>query len=188
MTTVRINMPGKGLLRIRMRSLIYVTKQGRYSYALVGENQTHRYYLTLSKGSIELEKHGKHSEFVRGLIPYWKCDLKHFVEVYWSSTLVKSDEAIQVMDEIRLCQDPSQVNFLTLLPAEKVKVTKAERVKRKANQVSLESICEKLKVPPSRVRAAFRRVDFQKPGARWEWGKSQAVEVTKKIKELLKLR
>lgn len=186
MTIIRINMPPANVCRIRMKTLVYMSKQGRHSYILVGENQTHRYYLSLATGSIELEKHAKGSEFVkRQLVPYWKCDLRHVADIYWNSTLIKSDPAIQVLDEIRL-SGPDRLNFLELVPAEKVKPTKAERVKRKANQVSLEKICQELGVSTSRVRAAFRRVDFQKPGARWAWGKSQAALVKAKIKELLK--
>ncbi len=184
-----VDFPAKGVCRVHLQTFVFVSVVGRYSYLRVGETDRSYYYLTLHNGIIDMEHHGKQSDFVtRGLKAHSKCDLRHAARIYMDSTLAKTDKAIEILDAI-LLSNQDRINFLPDQPKEREKrerLTKIEKSKLKANTISLEQLCEKLDVEPSRVRAAFRRHNFEKPGARWQWPKSQLTELLAKVKNLLK--
>lgn len=173
-----------------MKTLVYLTKFGNYSYLLVSSTKMFNYFLTLHRGQVEVERHGVNSEFMKGLKAHSKCDIKHAANIYLASTLSKTDQAIEVLDAIML-SSPGRTNFFSYQPVERERrerLTKKERTKLKANTVKLEKVCEDLGVEPSAVRSRFRRKGIECPGGRWAWPKSQIPDVIKQIKEIMNLK
>lgn len=190
MITVRVKFPPKGVCRIKMATMVYLTRQGNYSYLLVSSTERFNYFLTLHKGQVEIERHGTKSEFMLGLRPHSKCGIKHAAKIYMTSTLPKTDQAMEVLDAIML-SSLDRVNFFSYQPVEREKrerLTKKERTRLKANTIKLEKICDDLGVEPSVVRSRFRRKGIERPGGKWAWPKSQVSEIIKQIKLLMHLK
>lgn len=172
-----------------------VFRDRTYSYLLVRSGEKYNHYLRLHEGLIEVVRFHKEAELVQNLVPYNKYSLRHAAEVYSVSHLPKTDQALQVLDVILKSTDDDQMNFLLDIPPEKAdrkprkskleKSTKEERQKEKANTVTLEKLAVQLSTTPSRIRAAFRRHNTPKPGARWEWKKSEQDQILKMIKAIL---
>lgn len=179
MTTVRVSWPADGLIRIRMQTLVYVTRQGRYSYLMVGKTSRFYYFLTLHDGEVRVERHGITSEFMAGLLPHSKCSIKHASQIYLRSTLPKTDQATEVLDAIQF-SSPERTNFFSYQPEEREKrerPTRQERSIQKANMVTLEKICESAGMTTSVARGRLRNAGIEKPGARWSWPKNKASEI-----------
>lgn len=190
MTTVRVQFPPLGVCRVLMKTFLFITRQGRYSYLLVSESARYNYYLTLHKGQIELEKHGKESEFVKTLLPHSKCNLKHAAEIYLKSTLSKTDEAMEILDRIQFSTD-DQTDFMLVKPVEREKkerLSKKERTQLKANQVTLEKLCRMNDWNPQSIRSMLRRAKVERPDGKWVWPKSKVPDIVAVIKGLLKKR
>ena len=185
MSTIRVTFVGPRQCRILLMSSVFLDRT--YSYLLVRSGDRYNHYLRLHEGTVELIRFHKESELVLRLRPYPKHGLRKAAQVYMSSPLPKTDEAQAVLESILASTDDDQMNFV-FDASEKQKLdrpSRQERQAKKANQVSLEQICEELEITPNRARGIFRRNNIDKPGARWEWNKSERDQVVKMIKKFL---
>lgn len=139
----------------------------------------------MERGFIEVKRVPNNSQFFKELIPYNKYSLKHGARVYFNSFLEKTPVAIKALKAILRNKDDSRLNFLPDSVREKAEIpTKQERTQEKANEITLEKICEDLKLNSKHVRAWFRQANVQKPGNRWTWPKSQREQIVKLIRSL----
>ena len=179
---VRVSFVGPRTARVLFMFSVFLDRT--YSYLLVRSGDSYNHYIRLCEGTIELVRFHKESELVLRLKPYTRHSLAHAALVYLKSTLPKSEEATAVLEAVVANRDDDRINFL--VEQEKLeKMSKRERVTQKSNQISLEQICEELKITPSRARGIFRRNRVEKPGARWEWDKGQRDQVVKELQKFL---
>lgn len=59
---------------------------------------------------------------------------------------------------------------------------KQAKTPKSTDGVSLAQICTSLKIDPKEARAALRKTNYPKPGAGWEWDKSQADKISRDVK------
>ena len=172
-----------GTIIVNFKSVVFLNQT--HSYLLVGEGQRYQHYLTMERGFIEVKRVPKSSQFVKELVPYNKYSLKHGAKIYWDSFLEKTPMAVRTIRNILNSKDMSRTNFLPETEKEKAEIpTRQERTQEKANEITLEKICEDLKLNSKHVRAWFRENNVQKPGNRWTWPKTQRDEIVKLIKKL----
>ena len=168
---------------VNFKSVVFLNRT--HSYLLVGEGQRYQHYLTMERGFIEVKRVPKSSQFVKELVPYNKYSLKHGAKIYWDSFLEKTPIAVRTIRNILSSKDMNRMNFLPETEKEKAEIpTRQERTQEKANEITLEKICEELKLNSKHVRAWFRENNVQKPGNRWTWPKSQRDSIVKLIKKL----
>lgn len=169
---------------VNFKSVVFLNRT-RNSYLLVGEGQKYVHFLTLERGFIEVKRVQKTSQFVKELIPYNKYSLKHAAQHYFDSFLEKTPTANRTIKNILRNTDMDRINFLPVTEHEKAEIpTRQERAQEKANEITLEKICEDLKLNSKHVRAWFRQCDIPKPGKRWTWPKNKRDEITKLVKKL----
>lgn len=169
---------------VNFQSRIFLNRN-RNTYLLVAEGEKYSHFVTMETGMIETKRVPKASQFVKELIPYNKCSLKHAAHVYMTSTLEKSSLAKSILQSILRNQDNSKVDFLPGNVKEKAEVpTRQERTQEKANEITLEKICEDLKLNSKHIRAWFREHNVPKPSNRWTWPKSKRDEIVKLIRKL----
>lgn len=173
----------QGSVVVNFKSVVFLNRT--HSYLLVGEGQKYQHYLTMERGFIEVKRVPKTSQFVKELKPYNKYSLKHGAKIYWDSFLEKTPIAVRTIRNILSNKDMNRMNFLPVTEQDKAEIpTRQERTQEKANEITLEKICEGLKLDSKRVRGWFRDNDIQKPGKRWTWPKNQRDQITKLIKDL----
>ena len=187
---IRVTFLGPRQARAIFMSNVFLDKT--YTYLLVRTGERYNHYVTLNTGTMEVVRLGKDSEIVQRLRPYPKYSLKHAAEIYLRSTLIKTDEAVEVLDAILNNEDDEQINFLLEKKNHRdskrgglEKPTKQERNIIRANMVSLDQICNELKIAPARARALLRKHDVKKPGASWSWEKSQYSQVLNMFRKML---
>lgn len=168
---------------VNFKSVVFLNQT--HSYLLVGEGIKYQHYLTMERGFIEVRRVQKTSQFVKELKPYNKYSLKHAAKIYWDSFLEKTPIAVRTIRNILSSKDMNRLNFLPETEKEKAEIpTRQERTQEKANEITLEKICEDLKLNSKQVRGWFRQCDVPKPGKRWTWPKSKRDEISKLIKKL----
>ncbi len=172
-----------------MQTLVFLTRHMRYSYLYVGETDRYKYFLTLQSGTIDLERHGQDSEFVKKeIVPYSRCSLKHAAKIYSTSTLGRTDKAAAVISAILKSKD-SETRFIAPQvgkSGERERLSKQERSQLRANTLSLKQLAAQVGITSQHLRSLLRRSNLEKPGGRWAWPKSQSPALIKQIKNLMK--
>lgn len=169
---------------VNFKSVMFLNRT-RSSYLLVNEGTKYSHFLTMERGFIEVKRVPNNSQFLKELMPYNKYSLKHGARVYFDSFLEKTPVALKALKAILRNKDNDRMNFLPDSVREKAEIpTKQERTQEKANEITLEKICEDLKLNSKHVRAWFRQNNVQKPGNRWTWPKSQREQIVKLIRSL----
>lgn len=173
----------------RIQFVTFVYLQGTYTHILINRGKLYNHYLRLYQGTVEIVRFHQESEEVLGMRPYNKYPLKHAARVYLETTLPKTDEAMDVLMRI-LASDTEgdDLNFLPTTPAEvlkREKPTKTERMTNKANSVTLEQIAQDLNITPQHLRGILRNHDYKKPGARWQWPKTERERLMAQFKKFL---
>ena len=188
MSNISVDFPPLDACRLEMRTFVFLTYHLRNSYLYVGETDRYKYFLTLQSGAVDLERHGKDSDFVKNdIYPYGRCGLKHAARIYRSSHLEKTKKAQDMLDLIISSPD-TQINFIHSQvgeKAEKERISKQERAQIKANTISLKQLASQVGITSQHLRSILRKNDFEKPGGRWSWPKSQFPLLVKQVKKLI---
>lgn len=180
MTTIRVVF--KKRIAVEFYPVIFVDPH-RHTYLLVHRGQRYDYYLTMRDGFIEVVKEGKDSEAVAELTPCRKRDLLYAAKVYKSSTLMRTDHAAEVMENI--LQGKEQLLPSALLSTAD-KLSFKDRMVVKANTVKLSAICEKLDLPYGKCTKLLAKLGYKPDGKFWQWQKGEAEDVAELLEFHLK--
>lgn len=168
---------------VKFQSRVFL-RQTR-TYLLVGQGEKYNHFLTMETGMIDIKRVPKVSMLMKELSPYNKYSLKHAAQIYSQTTLEKSSKAKRILKIILANRDENRTNFLPTQEREKLeRPTKAERTIEKANEITLEHLCQEMRLDPKKIRFLFREAGIKKPGARWTWEKSQRDKIVKMIQSL----
>jgi hypothetical protein len=177
----------QSLVFLRRPQKIFEPKMA--TYLKVAGTEKYNYFVTMESGRIEVVRTKKSSQLMNELKPYNKYSLKHAAHIYLTSTLEKSEKAERMLKAILRNKDLTRTNFLEGPDKDRIeKPTKTERLTEKANEVTLEQICQDIRLDPKKVRALFREHNVPKPGNRWTWEKSNRDNVIKQIKSMMSLK
>lgn len=142
---------------------VFVDRQRR-AYLQYRAGEKSRQYVSIQGGGIDTVSLNK-SEF-NELIEYTAQTPQHFAQIYLNSYMEISRAARAILVAVLGMSAGSQPD--------------AEGPKFSSGAVSLEEICEALKITPQVARKHLRKL-IDKPGGRWAWEPEQA----EKIKQML---
>ena len=142
---------------------VFVDRQRR-AYLQYRAGEKSRQYVSIQGGGIDTVSLNK-SEF-NELIEYTAQTPQHFAQIYLNSYMEISRAARAILVAVLGMSASSQPD--------------AEDLKFSSGAVSLEEICEALKITPQVARKHLRKL-IDKPGGRWAWEPEQA----EKIKQML---
>lgn len=168
------------IIQVTFFSAVYLNRS--FTYLLVRKGERYNHYLRLHEGTVEVIRAGVDSDLVHALRPY-PCSLHHAASVYARSTLFKTSQAENTLTEILDNWNESRIDYLAGDGNERP--TRRERDQQKANMFTLESLCEELNIPAHNARAALRRMNYDKPGSRWEWPRDQREKIVEIIQGLM---
>lgn len=167
----------------------------KQSHLYLGDRDGYRCYLTLYKGTIQVDRLRPESPIVADLKPYTGKDgypIKRAAKVYLHSMLPKTDEARWVLEQI-VNADDNRTDFITGWASPVTVSTKSKRTPKApkaaktpaADVVTAVQIAAELKVDGKVLRAALRGGNVTKPGASWTWPVAQRAALVKQFKQLL---
>ena len=141
--------------------------RGRHTFLEFRDTGKVKHFVTMTNGVIEIIQLSVNEVKSNGLKPH-NSTPEHFARVYLSSYLEISRSARAILNGIighseAHSPEPAATSF-------------------SGGSVSLEQICEGLKLDPSRCRKYLRKL-VEKPGGRWAWSPEEAEKISSLLKE-----